>query len=270
MPFTIAVLLGIVEGLTEYLPVSSTGHLVLAGHWLGLSDDDPATSSFEIVVQLGAILAVVAHYRALLTDRLRGLLSGDRASRNLFVALLVAFAPVAVVGLLLRKTIKAHLFGLLPVAIALVVGGVAMIVIERVRARRGVEGAVGLEHVTPGRALAIGLGQCLSLWPGTSRSMCTIVAGQLAGLSTGTAAEFSFLLALPTLGAATLYEAFKSRHVLVSNVGTASLVVGMVVSFFVAWAVIASFLRYLRARGLEPFGWYRVVLGLVVFWVVAR
>jgi undecaprenyl-diphosphatase len=270
MPFSIAVLLGIVEGLTEYLPVSSTGHLVLAGHWLGLSDDDPATSSFEIVVQLGAILAVVAHYRVLLADRLRGLVSGDRAARGLLVALLVAFAPAALTGLLLRKTIKAHLFGPLPVAVALVVGGLAMIAIERVRARRGVEGKVGLEHVTPGRALTIGLGQCLSLWPGTSRSMCTIVAGQLSGLSTATAAEFSFLLALPTLGAATLYEGFKARHVLVSHVGATSLAVGLVVSFFVAWAVIASFLRYLRARGLEPFGWYRVVLGLMVLWVLAR
>src|SRR5271165_3238397 len=103
MPILIAVLLGIVEGLTEFLPVSSTGHLVLAGHWLGLSDDDPATSSFEIVVQLGAILAVVAHYRALLGDRLRGLFAGDRASRDLLVALAIAFAPAAVTGLLLRK-----------------------------------------------------------------------------------------------------------------------------------------------------------------------
>jgi undecaprenyl-diphosphatase len=266
----IALLLGIVEGLTEYLPVSSTGHLVLAGHWLGLSDDDPATSSFEIVVQLGAILAVVAHYRVLLTERLRGLVAGEPASRKLVVALAVAFAPTAVVGLLLRKTIKAHLFGPLPVAIALVVGGLVMIVVERVRARRGVAGDDGLEQVTPGRALAVGLGQCLSLWPGTSRSMCTIVAGQLAGLSTGTAAEFSFLLALPTLGAATLFEAFKARSVLVQNVGAANLAVGMVVSFLVAWGVIASFLRYLRARGLEPFGWYRVVLGVVVLWVLAR
>jgi undecaprenyl-diphosphatase len=270
MPFFIAVLLGIVEGLTEYLPVSSTGHLVLAGHWLGLGDDDPATSSFEIVVQLGAILAVVAHYRVLLTDRLRGLTTGDASSRKLLVALVVAFAPTAVVGLLLRKTIKAHLFGPLPVAAALVVGGVAMIVVERIRARHGVTGEDGLERVTPRRALAIGLGQCLSLWPGASRSMCTIVFGQLAGLSTGTAAEFSFLLALPTLGAATLYEAFKARHVLVSHVGASSLLVGMVVSFFVAWAVIASFLKYLRARGLEPFGWYRVVLGVLVLWVLAR
>jgi undecaprenyl-diphosphatase len=270
MPLSIAILLGIVEGLTEFLPVSSTGHLVLAGHWLGLSDDDPATSSFEIVVQLGAILAVVVHYRSLLAQRVNGLLTGDPASRRLLVALVVAFLPAAIAGLLLRKTIKAHLFGPLPVACALVVGGVLMIVVERIRARRHVKGKEGLEHVTSSRALTVGLAQCLSMWPGASRSMCTIVAGQLAGLSTGTAAEFSFLLALPTLGAATLYEGFKARHVLVANVGLVSLAVGMVISFLVAWAVIAGFLRYLKDRGLEPFGWYRVVLGVLVLWVVAR
>jgi len=269
MPLSIAVLLGIVEGLTEYLPVSSTGHLVLAGHFLGLPDDD-ASKSFEIVVQLGAILAVVVHYRSLLASKLRGLAEGNWAARRLLLALALAFAPTAVAGLLLRKAIKAHLFGPLPVAGALVVGGVAMVVIERLRARRGDPGADGLEHVTPKRALAIGLGQCVSLWPGASRAMCTIVAGQLAGLSTGTAAEFSFLLALPTLGAATLYEAFKARHTLAAGVGGASLAAGMVVSFLVAWAVIASFLRYLRTRGLEPFGWYRVAVGIVVLWVLAR
>ncbi|HEX3343418.1 MAG TPA: undecaprenyl-diphosphate phosphatase [Polyangiaceae bacterium] len=270
MPIFIAVLLGIVEGLTEFLPVSSTGHLVLVGHWLGLPDEDPATSSFEIVVQLGAILAVVAHYRVLLGERVRGLFSGDAPSRRLLTALVLAFTPTAVAGLLLRKTIKAHLFGTLPVAAALVVGGAVMIVVERVRARRHLTGEEGLEHVTPKRALAIGFAQCLSMWPGASRSMCTIVAGQLAGLSTGTAAEFSFLLALPTLGAATIYEGLKARHALVANVGMTSLAVGMVVSFFVAWAVIASFLKYLRSRGLEPFGWYRVVLGLLVLWIFER
>jgi undecaprenyl-diphosphatase len=270
MPFSIAILLGIVEGLTEFLPVSSTGHLVLAGHWLGLSDDDPATSSFEIVVQLGAILAVVVHYRSLLAKRVSGLFTGDPAARRLLVALVVAFLPAAIVGLLLRKTIKSHLFGPLPVACALVLGGILMIVVERIRARRHVQGKEGLEHVTPSRALAVGLAQCLSMWPGASRSMCTIVAGQLAGLTTGTAAEFSFLLALPTLGAATLFEGYKARHVLVSNVGLASLAIGMVVSFLVAWAVIAAFLRYLRDRGLEPFGWYRVLLGIVVLWVLMR
>jgi undecaprenyl-diphosphatase len=275
MPILVAILLGIVEGLTEYLPVSSTGHLVLAGHWLGLREDDPATSSFEIVVQLGAVLAVVAHYRALLTDRLRGLAARDPRARKLLVALAIAFVPTAIAGLLLRKSIKAYLFGPLPVAAALALGGIAMIVVERLRSRQknspeGAPVADGLEQVTPRRALAIGVGQCVSLWPGASRSMCTIVAGQLTGLSTGTAAEFSFLLALPTLGAATLYEAMKARHALAANVGGANLVVGLLVSFLVAWAVISTFLRYLRTRGLEPFGWYRVVVGGVVLWALAR
>jgi undecaprenyl-diphosphatase len=276
MPLLIALVLGIVEGLTEFLPVSSTGHLVLAGHLVGLSDEDPATSSFEIVVQLGAILAVVAHYRTLLIERARGLLSRDPAALRLLSAIAIAFAPAAATGLLLRKTIKAHLFGPLPVAMALVVGGVAMIAIERLlRARRPGAGRVpggaeGLDQVTPRRALAIGLGQCLSLWPGASRAMCTIVAGQLAGLSTATAAEFSFLLALPTLGAATIYEASKARYVLASHVGGASMTVGLLASFLVAWAVIASFLKYLRTRGLEPFGWYRIVLGTVVLWGLYR
>jgi undecaprenyl-diphosphatase len=270
MPLLVAVLLGIVEGITEYLPVSSTGHLVLAGHLLGLQDDDPAVSSFEIVVQLGAVLAVVAHYRALLAERVRGLFSRDPASKQLLTALVVAFVPTALAGLALRKTIKAHLFGPLPVAAALVAGGVAMVVVERLRARAGRKGEDGLERVTPWRALAIGVGQCASLWPGMSRSMSTIVAGQLTGLSTATAAEFSFLLALPTLGAATLYEGYKARHVLVSNVGLASLGVGLVVSFFVAWGVISTFLAYLKRRGLEPFGWYRIVLGGLVLWILAR
>lgn len=269
----IALALGTVEGLTEYLPVSSTGHLILAGHWLGLPDDDPATSAFEIVVQLGAILAVAAQYRKLLAQRGRGLLKRDAAAVQLLVALAIAFVPTAAAGLLLRKTIKSHLFGPLPVAYALAVGGVAMIAVERrLRARRpsgsgsAPGGDDGLEKVTPLRALAIGLGQCLSLWPGTSRAMCTIVAGQLAGLSTATAAEFSFLLALPTLGAATLYEAAKARHALASHIGGPNLAIGLAVSFLVAWGVIASFLQYLRTRGLEPFGWYRVVVGLLVLW----
>lgn len=267
----IALLLGVVEGLTEYLPVSSTGHLILVGHWLGLSDGDPGTSSFEIVIQLGAILAVVAHYRTLLSQQGGALFSGDAAARRLLFAIAVAFVPTAAAGLLLRKTIKSHLFGPLPVTFALVVGGIAMIVIERrLRARRrsgggkAVGGDSGLENVTPARALAIGMGQCVSLWPGASRAMCTIVAGQLAGLSTATAAEFSFLLALPTLGAATLYEASKARFELASHVGWANVAIGLTVSFAVAWAVIASFLKYLRTRGLEPFGWYRVAVGVVV------
>jgi undecaprenyl-diphosphatase len=268
-PISVTLLLGIVEGLTEYLPVSSTGHLALVGHILGLPDD-AATSSFEIVIQLGAILAVVVQYRALLADRARGLVRRERASIQLLVALAISFAPAAVVGLLFRKTIKEHLFKPVPIAGALIVGGLAMIVVERIRARRRIRGKDGLEQVTPWRALAIGIGQCFSLWPGSSRSMCTIIAAQLSGLSTATAAEFSFLLALPTLGAATVFEGYKARHILLAGGGGVHLAVGLVVSFLVAWAVIASFLKYLRARGLEPFGWYRVLVGALALWILAR
>jgi undecaprenyl-diphosphatase len=266
MPLWQAALLGIVEGLTEYLPVSSTGHLILVSHWLG--DQGDAAASFDIVIQLGAILAVLVHFRSLLARRAIGLFSFHRDSVSLLVALAIGFFPTVVAGLLLRKAIKAHLFGPLPVACALVAGGVAMIVVERVRKSRKTVGLVGLEHVTPLRALLIGLGQCVSMWPGSSRSMCTIVAGQLSGLSTATAAEFSFLLGLPTLGAATLYEGYKARHALASGVGGPSLAVGMVISFVVAWAVVAGFIKYLQKRGLEPFGYYRIVLGALVFFLV--
>jgi undecaprenyl-diphosphatase len=263
-----AIILGLVEGVTEYLPVSSTGHLILVGSLLGQTDDTSA--SFEIVIQLGAILAVLVQYRALLAERVRGLFSRDPRAYTLASALILGFLPAAVVGVLLRKAIKAHLFGVLPVAGALIVGGVLMIVVERVRAARKITGLVGLEHVTPMRGLVIGVGQCFAMWPGASRSMCTIVAGQLAGLSTATAAEFSFLLGLLTLGAATVYEGFKARTALLAHSGGLTLVVGLVVSFLVAWAVIAAFIKYLQRRGLEPFGWYRIVLGAIVLWMVLR
>jgi undecaprenyl-diphosphatase len=262
----IAALLGLVEGLTEYLPVSSTGHLILVSDFLGAEGE--GAKSFDIVIQLGAILAVLIHYRVLLVERVKGLLTGNREAMNLFVALAVAFLPTAVAGLLFRKVIREHLFGPVPVAIALVVGGVLMIAVERLRAARKIVGQSGLEQVTPARALMIGVGQCFSLWPGASRSMCTIVAGQLSGLSTATAAEFSFLLALPTLGAATLYELYKGRHEIFATIGVSQLAVGMVVSFVVAWAVIASFLRYLRHRGLEPFAYYRIAVAVLVLWFV--
>jgi undecaprenyl-diphosphatase len=264
-----AALLGVVEGVTEYLPISSTGHLILTSHVLGLTGD--GADAFAIVIQLGAILAVLVHYRQLLLARATGLLRRDRASVQLLLALVLGFVPTAISGLLLRKKIKALLFGPMPVAAALVVGGIVMIVIEVVRGARKNRAPEldGLEHVTPARAFLIGLGQCVSMWPGSSRSMCTIVTGQLLGLSTATAAEFSFLLGLPTLGAATVYEAMKSRAAL-GAIGGVNLAIGLVVSFVVAWAVIAAFLAYLKRRGLVPFGVYRIVLGVVVFLLLVR
>ncbi len=261
-----AALLGVVEGLTEYLPVSSTGHLILVGHYLG--QDGEGAKSFEIVIQLGAILAVLIHYRGLLGARARGLFQRDAAALQLGLALLCGFVPTAVAGLLLRGLVKRWLFGPLPVAAALMVGGIVLIVSERMRARSSDQGLEGLEHVSPRRALWIGLGQCVSLWPGSSRSMCTILAAQLTGLSTATAAEFSFLLALPTLGAATVYEAWKGRHELFLPALGAELAIGLFVSFVVAWAVVAGFIHYLRRHSLAPFGYYRIVVGALVLWLL--
>ncbi len=269
MPIFISLILGVIEGLTEYLPVSSTGHLIVAERALGLGKSE-ASDAFAIVVQFGAILAVAVQYRALLLGLARGLAERRPDSLRLLGALAIGFVPVAVIGKLAGKAIKSHLFGTTPVAIALIAGGLIMIVSERVRAARKITGRDGLEHVTAKRALIIGAGQCFALVPGTSRSMATILAGQLAGLSTRTAAEFSFLLGLPTLGAATLYEAWKSRHVLLHDIGAESLALGVTVSFLVAWAVIAAFVRYLTRRGLEPFGVYRVAMGALVLWMTLR
>jgi undecaprenyl-diphosphatase len=254
-----AALLGIVEGITEYLPVSSTGHLIMAARALGFAEDDEGLKAFEVVIQLGAILAVLIQYRALLAERTRGLFTRDKRSVGLLLALGFGFAPTALAGLLLRHTIKEKLFGTWPVAAALLVGGVLMIIVESARGKKE-RGLVGLEHVTPLRGFLIGVGQCVALWPGSSRSMCTIMAGQATGLSTATAAEFSFLLGLPTLGAATLYEGYKSRVVL-AHLGGLNVLIGLVVSFVVAWAVIAGFIAYLKRRGLLPFGVYRVLVG---------
>jgi undecaprenyl-diphosphatase len=234
---------------------------------LGLQGE--GADAFDVVIQLGAILAVVVQYRRLLWERTVGLMTAKKESVSLLVALVLGFVPTAIAGLLLRKKIKALLFGPGPVAIALIVGGILMMVVEVAISRRKTKPVDGLEHVTPLRAFLIGVGQCFSMWPGSSRSMCTILTGQLTGLSTATAAEFSFLLGLPTLGAATLYEAYKSREAL-AGVGGLNVLIGLVVSFVVAWAVIAGFVAYLKRRGLLPFGLYRIVLGVIVFVVLVR
>jgi undecaprenyl-diphosphatase len=259
-----AMLLGLLEGLTEFLPVSSTGHLILLGSWLG--HEDEAAKTMEVVIQLGAVLAVVVYYRARLGSLVRGCIAGDAASRRIVTALAIAFAPAAVLGLLLHRHIKEHLFGAPPVGAALIAGGVIMIAIEFFRGRKP-QPAEGdeLEQITPKRALVIGISQCFALWPGASRSMTSIVGGQIAGMGTPAAAEFSFLLAIPTLGAAALYDLAKGWHALAASPsGPLALAVGLVVSFIVALLVIAAFLRYLRRFGLAPFGVYRIALGALV------
>jgi len=263
-----ALLLGTLEGLTEFLPVSSTGHLILLGTVLGHNDD--AAKTLDVVIQLGAVIAVVVYYRARISRLIRGLLHKDPASLRLTAALAVAFVPAAFVGLAFHRVIKERLFGPGPVGLALVVGGVLMMAVEMVRRRRGVTESAAdddaeLADVTLGRAAVIGLCQCFALWPGASRSMTTIVGGQLAGLSTKAAADFSFLLAIPTLGAATVFDLVKGGSALFASPdGRASLGIGLSTSFVVALLVIAAFLRYLKRFGLSPFGLYRVALGALV------
>jgi undecaprenyl-diphosphatase len=263
-----AAVLGIVEGVTEFLPVSSTGHLILTSHALGLHDD--ATKSFEVVIQLGAILAVVVHYRRLLGTRIAGILRRDPDSLRLLYAITAAFIPTAIAGVLLRKTIKRLLFGPIPVAIALLVGGIAMIVAERLLARRESE-RHNLEDVTPLDGFVIGVAQCLSLWPGTSRSMTTLLAARVRGFTGRVSAEFSFLLALPVLGAATALDLYKDGRALVATPDARlTLAVGFLVSFLVAWAAIGWFLSFLAKRTLEAFGWYRIAAGIAVFVLLGR
>jgi undecaprenyl-diphosphatase len=265
-----AAILGAVEGLTEFLPVSSTGHLILAARAMGLSGT--AIDAYEVVIQGGALLAVVWLYRERVADILRGLVGTHARGRALLLKLLVAFLPAALLGLLTHRWIKEHLFGPQPVAAALLVGGVAILVIERWR-RRSANAAPRYATVDdfPLRmALFIGLAQCLSLWPGTSRALATILSALLLGAAPVAAAEFSFLLALPTLGMATLYDFVKHRDALLGPDlgGPVPVATGLVVAAVVAGLAITTFLRYLNRRGLAPFGWYRIALAAAVFWIL--
>jgi undecaprenyl-diphosphatase len=260
-----AVLLGILEGLTEFLPVSSTGHLILAAHFLRLEGE--AVKTFEIVIQAGALGAVLVLYRARAAAIWRGLLGRDPAGRQLLLKLLASFLPAAVIGVALHRVIKAHLFGVAPVVAALAAGGVLMLWVDR-RTRRHPEGGRTLETLTMAEAWGIGAAQCLSLWPGASRAMVTIVAGLLVGLPGPAAAEYSFLLAVPTLGAATLFDAVTGGAVLLERIGPASVASGFAAAAVVATVAIRGFLAYLTRRGLAPFGWYRLGLAALVWMVV--
>jgi undecaprenyl-diphosphatase len=264
-----AALLGIVEGLTEFLPVSSTGHLILAAHAMGIVGD--AMSAFEIVIQAGALLAVVWLYRARVGELVTGIFRPDSRGRALLGKLMLAFLPAAFVGLATHHWIERYLFGPRPVALALIAGGFAILAVTRwQRAPEHAPSVPSVDDLGWSAAFWIGVAQCLSLWPGTSRAMTTIVAALLLGATPVVAAEFSFLLALPTLGAATLYDFVKQHEALTGPAlgGPGPLVVGLAVSALVAALAIKGFLRFLTRRGLGPFGWYRVALGVVVIAVL--
>ena len=253
-----AALMGIVEGLTEFLPVSSTGHLILTGSLLGMQGE--AIKTFEIAIQTGAILAVVIFYRLRIKEALLGF--GRRpAATRLVSNVVIGFLPAGVIGLLLYKTIKAHLFNAPVVAGAFVVGALIILWVEK--RLRPVPRIHSLDELTALDALKVGFVQCLGMIPGTSRSGATIIGGMLLGLSRQAATEFSFFLAIPTLIAAGGYSLWKARGLLTAA-DVPLFAVGFVVSFLAAWLCVRWLLRYVSTHTFVAFAWYRIAFGIVV------
>ncbi|MEL6795372.1 MAG: undecaprenyl-diphosphate phosphatase [Planctomycetota bacterium] len=283
-----AAILGLVEGITEYLPVSSTGHLIIASALMGLDEPEIKSSvdAFNIVIQGGAILAVLGLYRDRVFQMLRGLVGKSPAGRRLLINLVVAFIPAAVLGLMLDDLIESYLFTTVPVIAALALGGVYMIVLDRWKLRghrknpepdtENIE-TDSLAAMTVKQALFIGFMQCLAMWPGTSRSMMTITAGVIVGLRPKQAAEFSFLLGLPTLGGACVYKLAKniieSERDGVPNLfevfGVASFAAGLIVATVSAAFAVKWLVGFLNKHGLEAFGWYRIGLAIALGSLIA-
>jgi undecaprenyl-diphosphatase len=269
-----AAILGLVEGLTEYLPVSSTGHLSLTSHFLGLRDlPEPqarAVKAYEIVIQFGAILAVFLLYAERIGGMVLGMLGQSPSGRRMLFNLLAAFVPFAVIAFALEKLkIIERLQSTGPVVFATFVGGVAIILFERSHhAGKSRSSGGRLDSLQPQTAAMIGLIQCLALWPGTSRSMVTIIGGMLLGLNAVAAAEFSFLLGLASLSAAGFYKLLKDGSLLREQIGVEAMLTGIIVSTIAATAAVSAFVSYLNRRGLEPFGWYRLALAVAMLLVL--
>jgi len=261
-PLLDAVVLGVVEGLTEFLPISSTGHLILVSDLLGANDEKGKV--FDIVIQLGAILAVCWEYRARFAKAFSGL-ARDRVQQRFAMNLFVAFLPAAIVGLALQSKIKTYLFNPVSVAVALVLGALAIFAIERWYERHGAPRVSAVDEMTWRDALKVGLAQCLSLIPGTSRSGATIMGGMLFGLSRQAATEFSFFLAVPIMFAASGYQMVKYRDLL-SATDIGSFAVGFVVSFVFALIAVKALIRYVAHHDFRAFAWYRIALGAAVLW----
>ena len=256
-----AAVMGLVEGATEFIPVSSTGHLILAGHWLGFASDD---ATFEIFIQMGAILAVLWLFRAKFFGALAHARS-DPAARAFLLNLTIAFVPAAVIGLLLDDFITERLFNERVVAVTMVVGGVAILVIERWHRTTT---APTVDDMTRGQALGVGLAQCLSLIPGVSRSGATIMGALALGTSRVAATEFSFFLSIPVICAASGYKLIKNFDLL-SVADLPVFAIGFGISFLSAVVVVKAFLGFVSRHSFAPFAWYRIVFGavlLAVYW----
>ncbi|WP_310496383.1 undecaprenyl-diphosphate phosphatase [Sandarakinorhabdus sp.] len=259
------ILLGIVEGLTEYLPVSSTGHLILAGELLGFKGE--ASATFEIAIQSGAILAVVVAYWRRFLDVAKGLLARSSSAFAFVRNIVLGFVPAGIAGVLFIKAFEAMLLSPMTVAVALIIGGFAILWIERT-AR---EATVHSVEALPARsALLVGLGQCVAMIPGVSRSGATIMSALLLGIDRKTAAEFSFFLAVPTISGATVLMLWKNRDTLdLSN--ASDIGIGFVVSFVVALAVVKGFVALVGRYGFAPFAWYRIIVGsAAMIWLLMR
>jgi undecaprenyl-diphosphatase len=252
-----ALILGIVEGLTEFLPVSSTGHLIIVGGLLGFNDEKGKV--FELVIQTGAMLAVCWEFRARFLGVLRGLAT-DTTAQGFVLNLIAAFMPAAIIGLAVGSVIKAHLFHAVPVAVALIIGGFVILWVER---RERPVRIADVDRMTWRDALKVGFAQATALIPGVSRSGATIIGGMLFGLSRRAATEFSFFLAVPTLMAAGLYDLYKNRALLsADDIGLFG--IGTVTAFFSAFVCIRWLMRYVATHDFRVFAWYRIGFGLFI------
>jgi undecaprenyl-diphosphatase len=265
----IAIILGIVEGVTEFIPVSSTGHLILATELLGFDADKWA--AFNVIIQLGAILAIIVLYWRTFWAVIEGMLKGQAISWRFVRNILVAFLPSAILGFLLINKIESLLGNGLVVAIALILGGIAILVIEKLVKPGEI---VGVAEMPLKQVVGVGVIQCLAMIPGVSRSGATILGGLSLGVERRTAAEFSFFLAIPTMIGATTLELVKHRETLMagaSGVGFGTVAVGFVVSFVVAIVVVRAFVAYISRHGFAPFAWYRIVAGTAALvWLLMR
>ncbi len=256
-----AVILGAVEGITEYLPVSSTGHLLVAERLLGLwrdAQEKAAAEAYAVVIQLGAILAVFVISFPWIRRMVRGLFGRDEGGLRLLANIIIAFIPAALMGLFLEERIKQYLFTMPAITAAWVIGGLFILIFLR---KPGAAGGRSLDEMSWDKALIIGLAQCFALWPGVSRSLSTMGAAILVGRSVPAAVEFSFLLGLLTLGAATIYEGLSKGPQIVTAFGWLDPLIGMVVAAITAFIAVRWMIAYLKRRSMSVFGWYRIALG---------
>lgn len=259
-----AVILGLVEGVTEYLPVSSTGHLLVTSELLDLSttpEAEAATDTFAICIQAGAILAVLLLYRERIQQMVDGLLGRSDDGRAVLMAVMAAFIPTAIIGVTLRSTVKEQLFGPFPIVVAWIIGGIVILALSR-RDWFNKPGEA-LTELTVRHAVIIGVAQAIALWPGVSRSLVTIIAGVAVGMSLAASVEFAFLLGLITLTAATVLEGADNGQEMFDTFGVWTPLLGLVVAFVSAAAAVKWMVGWLNRNGFAVFGWYRIAIGLI-------